>query len=162
MSVAKARESRLGSHRSVARNSGGQDVSGTLCLTRCAASSSSLGLSELQILYLCTVVFLSLFFLKEREKAEVGEGQRERGRERIPSRLSTISVEPDTGPEPMNREITTCAEVGCLTECTTGFQEAETQKSALFRQPYKTGWIKPGPCDFRQVTSFSEPPFPHL
>ena len=38
---------------------------------------------------------------------QVGEGQRERERERIPSRLCTVSTEPDTGLKLMNHEITT-------------------------------------------------------
>ena len=37
----------------------------------------------------------------------VGEGQRERERERIPSRLRTVSAEPDAGLELTNREIVT-------------------------------------------------------
>ena len=37
--------------------------------------------------------------------AGVGEGQGERGRERIPSRLHTLRAEPDAGLELMNREI---------------------------------------------------------
>ena len=40
-----------------------------------------------------------------REKAE--EGQRERGRQRIPSRLHTVSAEPDAGLDPVNREVMT-------------------------------------------------------
>ena len=35
------------------------------------------------------------------------EGQRERGRERIPSRLSAVSAEPDAGLELTDREIVT-------------------------------------------------------
>ena len=35
----------------------------------------------------------------------------ERGRERIPSRLSTVRAEPDAGLEFMDREITTRAEI---------------------------------------------------
>ena len=42
-----------------------------------------------------------------RERLEAGDGQRERGRERIPSRLHTVSVEPDVGLELTNREIMT-------------------------------------------------------
>ena len=37
----------------------------------------------------------------------VEEGERERRRERIPSRLSTISAEPHVGPELTNLGITT-------------------------------------------------------
>ena len=40
-----------------------------------------------------------------------GEGHREKEGERIPSRLCTISAEPDTGLELMNREIVTSAEI---------------------------------------------------
>ena len=40
----------------------------------------------------------------ERERVHAGEGQRERGRERLPS---TDSVEPDSGLELMNHEIMT-------------------------------------------------------
>ena len=41
----------------------------------------------------------------------MGEGRVERGRERIPSRLCTISDEPDSGLELTNCEIVTGAEV---------------------------------------------------
>ena len=39
--------------------------------------------------------------MRETEIAQVGEGQRERRRERIPSSLHTASTEPDVGLEPM-------------------------------------------------------------
>ena len=35
------------------------------------------------------------------------EGGAERGRERIPSRLHTVSAEPNTGPSPTNHKIMT-------------------------------------------------------
>ena len=41
------------------------------------------------------------------ERAPAGEGQRERGRERIPSRLSALSTESDTGLEVTKHEIMT-------------------------------------------------------
>ena len=41
------------------------------------------------------------------EKEQVGEGQRARKRERIPSRLLAVSAEPDAGLELMNHEIMT-------------------------------------------------------
>ena len=37
----------------------------------------------------------------------MGEGQKEKGRERIPSRLRTVSAEPDVGLKHMNCEIMT-------------------------------------------------------
>ena len=40
-------------------------------------------------------------------KERMGEGQRERERERIPSRLQAVGTEPDAGLELINREITT-------------------------------------------------------
>ena len=68
-------------------------------------------------------LFLSLF-MSERKSAhtcELGEGQRERGRQRIQSRLRTESGEPDAGPEFTNnhREIMTRAEVRRLTDSAT-------------------------------------------
>ena len=39
------------------------------------------------------------------------KGQRERGRERIPSRLQVISAKPDAGLKPTNCEIMTLAEI---------------------------------------------------
>ena len=44
-----------------------------------------------------------LFILRENE--DTGEGQRERGRERIQSKLHVASTEPDTGLKPTNHEI---------------------------------------------------------
>ena len=46
-------------------------------------------------------------FLRETETAQVGEGQRERGKERLPSRLHAASTEPNAGLELMNCEIMT-------------------------------------------------------
>ena len=43
---------------------------------------------------------------REREHAHMQtERGRERGRERIPSRLHTVSTEPNVGLDPMNHEI---------------------------------------------------------
>ena len=46
---------------------------------------------------------------------QAGEGgrerERERGRERIPSRFHSANMEPDAGLEPINYEITTWAEI---------------------------------------------------
>ena len=50
-----------------------------------------------------SVCFLTFVF----ERARAGERAE---RERIPSRICTVSAEPDMGPEPMNREIMTRAE----------------------------------------------------
>ena len=49
------------------------------------------------------ILFFSLFIYFERERAE--EDQREEERKRIPSRLHTISTEPDKGLELTNHEI---------------------------------------------------------
>ena len=56
--------------------------------------------------------FLSLFtyFERERERAQIGRG-RERGRERIPRRLHTVTTEPDAEPDLKNCEIMTQAEI---------------------------------------------------
>ena len=65
--------------------------------------------SSVYYLFVCFCLFLffvlkfHLFILREREQA--AEGQREG--ERIPSRLYTISVEPDAGLDLMNHEIMT-------------------------------------------------------
>ena len=44
-----------------------------------------------------------IYFEREKERAQAGEG-RER-RERIPRRLRAVSTEPNTGLDPMNHEI---------------------------------------------------------
>ena len=57
------------------------------------------------------ILFLNLFTYFEREKeCEQGEGHRERERE-IPSRLHTVSAEPDMGLKPTPCEIMTQAEI---------------------------------------------------
>ena len=61
--------------------------------------------------FLC---FLSLYIYFKREREQAGEGQT--GRERIPSRLCTVSEESDKGLELMNHETMTRAEVGHLTD----------------------------------------------
>ena len=50
--------------------------------------------------------FKVYLFTSERDRVS-RVGQRERGRERIPSRLRTISTEPDAGRGLTNREIMT-------------------------------------------------------
>ena len=47
--------------------------------------------------------------MREREKVhpQVEEGQRERGRQRIPSRLQAVSAKPEVELESTNREIMT-------------------------------------------------------
>ena len=56
-----------------------------------------------------------ILFFKVYLFSESGEGA-ERGRERIPSGLCTVSTEPNARLKPMNREIMTQAEAGRLTD----------------------------------------------
>ena len=68
----------------------------------------------LLIYYFSAFFFFFLFwslFIWETERERVGERQRERGRERIPSRLHTVTVEPDVGLKLTNRKIMTWAEM---------------------------------------------------
>ena len=54
--------------------------------------------------------FLNVYsFLREKGRAHANKGgaERERGRQRIPSRLHTVSAEPNAGLELKNREIMT-------------------------------------------------------
>ena len=60
---------------------------------------------ENKLIYRLMNFFVYLFILREREKAHFWERQRER--ERIPSRLHTASAEPNTQLEPTNHEIMT-------------------------------------------------------
>ena len=55
----------------------------------------------------CLFVFKFIYFERQTECVCAGEGQRERGRERIPSRLHTVSTEPNTGLDLRNSEIMT-------------------------------------------------------
>ena len=61
--------------------------------------------------------FIYLFW--ERQTEQVGKRQRERGRERIPSRLHTTSAEPYVGLKLTNREMVTWAKVRHLTDWAT-------------------------------------------
>ena len=64
-------------------------------------------------------------FLRERDKVQSGEGQREGDTEsEASSRLWVVSTEPDTGLKPTNQAIMTWAKVGCLTNWTTQAQES--------------------------------------
>ena len=45
-----------------------------------------------------------LFILRETETVQVGEGQREMERERIPNRLRTASTEPNAGLETVKQQ----------------------------------------------------------
>ena len=62
------------------------------------------GVGESVLLY---QLFFKVYLFILREKAQVGEGQGERERERIPSRLCADSIWPNAGLEPTNWEITT-------------------------------------------------------
>ena len=46
-----------------------------------------------------------MFILRERDREQVGEGQRSGERERVPRRLGAVSPEPDLGLELTNREV---------------------------------------------------------
>ena len=48
-----------------------------------------------------------IYFERERPSTSKGGAERERGRHRIPSRLHTVSTEPDMGLELMNGDIVT-------------------------------------------------------
>ena len=75
-----------------------------------------------------------LLILRETETVRVGEGQRERkrGGQRIPSRLCTISREPDPGPNSEKREIMTGAHD----------QESDTQQTEPPRRPHDKDILK--------------------
>ena len=61
-----------------------------------------------------------IFFLRQRDRAWTGEGQREGDTEsETGSRLWAVSTEPDVGLELTDREIMTWAEVGHLTDWAT-------------------------------------------
>ena len=86
-------------------------ISTLLCMqTRDSNSLYTLYICNLSV-YLCSFLLVSLFFFEvlliyfEREKAcEQGRG-RERGRERIPSRIHVVSAEPDVGLNVMSHEL---------------------------------------------------------
>ena len=74
-----------------------------------------------RVLVFIIIIFLMFIFKREREtEHEQGRGK-ERGRHRIQSssRLWVVSIEPDMGFEPTNREIMTWAEVGHSTDWAT-------------------------------------------
>ena len=62
-------------------------------------------------------IYKYLFILSERERESMSGGKREGGRERekeregIPSRLRTVSTEPDVGFKPTNSEIMTYTDI---------------------------------------------------
>ena len=58
----------------------------------------------------CFLFKVFLLILRERACAQAEEGQRERERDRIPTRLLIVSTEPDAGLDLRNREIITLAE----------------------------------------------------
>ena len=64
----------------------------------------------------CLLIYVSFFILfiyfeRKRECVQAGEEQRERKREKIPSRLCTTSTEPSARLKPTNCEIMTWAEI---------------------------------------------------
>ena len=58
-------------------------------------------------------------FIFERESARASEHEWGRDRETGRHRIWAVSTEPDVGLEPMNSEVMTWAEVGCLTDWVT-------------------------------------------
>ena len=74
------------------------------CLTSLLSELDFVMMDEVSMWVFLTF-FLSLCILRESETAQVGEGQRER--ERIASRLCTVSTEPHAGLELTNHEIMT-------------------------------------------------------
>ena len=65
-------------------------------------------------------IYFNFFNVYFRDRAQVGEGQREPETEsEAGCRLWAVSTEPDTGLEPTNREIMTWAEVGRLNDWAT-------------------------------------------
>ena len=53
------------------------------------------------------MLYLFIYFEKERERQQAHTREAGGERERIPSRLLAVSVEPDMGLDPMNCEIMT-------------------------------------------------------
>ena len=97
-----------------------------------------------------------MFILWEREREEEqGEGQREREGERIPSRLHTVTAEPDVGLETTNCEIITWAKasrVRCLTNWAT--QAPKFCYHLYFpseMKPGHSGGLKPTGQDWTQA-----------
>ena len=67
------------------------------------------GLIHIIVWHLCFFFFRGLFIYFERERWRGAE--RERGREKIPSRLPSVSVEPDRGLDLTNLEIMNSVEM---------------------------------------------------
>ena len=57
------------------------------------------------------IIFLCLFVFREKERESVGGSERERGRERIPSRLNVVRTESNSGLELTNGETMTRAKI---------------------------------------------------
>ena len=78
------------------------------------------------LFFLFFLIFI-YFWDRERDRAWVGEGQRERDTEsEAGSRLWAISPEPEAGLEPTDREIVTWAEVGRSTDWATQAPHSHT------------------------------------
>ena len=73
--------------------------------------NNQIGKEHVTGMWMVVVKLLLLLFLKfiyvEREREQGRSRERGIERERIPSRLHTVSTEPDAGLKPMNHEITT-------------------------------------------------------
>ena len=69
--------------------------------------------------WITQLIFLMFIFEREREREHEQGKSRERGTQRIWSRLCTISAKPNGELEPTDCEIMTWAEVGCSTNWTT-------------------------------------------
>ena len=93
------------------------------------------------------------FWERQRQSASGGGAERERGRQRIWSRLQAQScrTEPDVGLELMNREVMTWVEVRCPTEWATGVPQdlymliSVNYTSTKHIHTDKTRWLSPWP-----------------
>ena len=69
--------------------------------------SMPLNLSPLMPYFIIIIIFKFIYFEREREQVLMGGTERERKRDRIPSRLHTVSTDLELGLELMNQEIMT-------------------------------------------------------
>ena len=87
----------------------------------CHVMSCYVMLCYVMLRYIMLFIILMSIFERARERQSVSRGGAERERDRIQagSRLRAVSPEPDKGLELTSCEITTWAEVGCLTDWAT-------------------------------------------
>ena len=99
-------------------------------------------LKIVEVPVICFLKFIYLFWERERERERENRGGAGREGERIPSRLHTVSTEPNVGLELTNCEIMTLAKIKSRTPNQLSFNESAQAELEGAARPREKTWKK--------------------